>query len=131
VWEFLRDHPEKAEEIFNQNERYIFFRPMPEGNGPYGALGFPLTAGRSVALDHSVYPQGALGYLIAQQPVLNGSGRLLGKTALRRFVLNHDTGAAMKGSSRIDFFCGTGEKAGLAAGEMRDEGKIYFLLAKE
>jgi membrane-bound lytic murein transglycosylase A len=131
VWEFLREHPEKAEEVLNQNERYVFFRTMPKGNGPYGALGFPLTAGRSVALDPRVYPQGALGYLVARQPVLNESGRPMGKIALRRFILNQDTGAAMKGSSRIDLFCGTGEKAGLAAGEMRDEGKIYFLLAKE
>jgi membrane-bound lytic murein transglycosylase A len=131
VREFLLAHPEKAEETLNQNERYIFFRPMPEGNGPFGSLGFPLTAGRSIAVDHRVYPQGALAYLIAQQPVLNGGGKSVGKTSLRRFVLNHDTGAAMKGSGRIDLFCGTGEKAGLTAGEMREEGKIYFLLAKE
>jgi len=131
VREFLREHPEKAEEILNQNERYIFFRPMPEGDGPFGSLGFPLTAGRSIAADHSVYPQGALAYLIAQQPILNWSGKSVGKTSLRRFVLNQDTGAAMKGSGRVDFFCGTGEKAGLTAGEMREEGKIYFLLAKE
>jgi membrane-bound lytic murein transglycosylase A len=131
VREFLRDHPEKAEELLNQNERYVFFRPMPEGDGPFGSLGFPVTAGRSIAVDHSVYPQGALAYLIAQQPVLNGGGKSVGKTSLRRFVLNQDTGAAMKGSGRIDLFCGTGEKAGLTAGEMREEGKIYFLLAKE
>jgi membrane-bound lytic murein transglycosylase A len=131
VREFLREHPEKAEEILNQNERYIFFRPMPEEGGPYGSLGFPLTAGRSIAVDHSFYPQGAVAYLIAHQPVLNGGGKSVGKTSLRRFVLNQDTGAAMKGSGRIDFFCGTGEKAGLTAGEMREEGRIYFLLARE
>ncbi len=76
-------------------------------------------------------PQGALGYLIAQQPVLNGSGNFMGKTGLRRFVLSQDTGAAIKGSRRIDLFCGTGEKAGLTAGEMRDAGKVFFLLARD
>jgi membrane-bound lytic murein transglycosylase A len=114
----------------NQNERYIFFRAIESGEGPYGSLGVSLTAGRSIATDHSVYPQGALAYLIARQPVLNGDGKTIGKAPLRRFVLNQDTGAAMKGSCRVDFFWGTGEKAGMMAGELREEGKIYFLAEK-
>jgi membrane-bound lytic murein transglycosylase A len=130
VRDFIRDNPARTEEIFNQNERYIFFRAIESGEGPYGSLGVALTAGRSIATDHGVYPQGALAYLIASQPVLNGGGRTIAKASLRRFVLNQDTGAAMKGSCRVDFFWGTGEKAGLMAGELRDEGKIYFLLAK-
>ena len=130
VREFIRENPERAEEIFNQNERYIFFRAIESGEGPYGSLGVSLTAGRSIATDHSVYPQGALAYLIARQPVLNGGGKTIGKAPLRRFVLNQDTGAAMKGSCRVDFFWGSGENAGLMAGELRDEGKIYFLLEK-
>jgi len=130
VRDFIRENPEKAEEVFNQNERYIFFRSIENAEGPYGSLGVSLTAGRSIATDHNVYPAGALAYLIACQPVLNGGGKSIGKAPLRRFVLNQDTGAAMKGSCRVDFFWGTGEKAGLMAGELRDEGKIYFLLAK-
>jgi len=130
VREFIRENPERAEEIFNQNERYIFFRSIESKEGPYGSLGVSLTAGRSIATDHNIYPQGALAYLIARQPVLNGGGKTIDKAPLRRFVLNQDTGAAMKGSCRVDFFWGTGEKAGLMAGELRDEGKIYFLLAK-
>jgi len=131
VREFIRESPERAEEIFNQNERYIFFRSIESEEGPYGSLGVSLTAGRSIATDHSVYPQGALAYLIARRPVLNGGGKPLGKVPLRRFVLNQDTGAAMKGSCRVDFFWGTGEKAGMMAGELRDEGKIYFLTEKK
>lgn len=130
VREFIRENPEKAEEIFNQNERYIFFRFIESAEGPYGSLGVALTAGRSIATDHSVYPQGALAYLIARQPVLNGGGKTIGRAPLRRFVLNQDTGAAMKGSSRVDFFWGSGEKAGWMAGEQRDEGRIYFLAMK-
>jgi membrane-bound lytic murein transglycosylase A len=130
VREFLRENPEKAEEILNRNERYIFFRHLEGGEGPYGSLGVSLTPGRSVATDHAVYPQGALAYLITARPVLNGKGRTIGKAPLRRFVLNQDTGAAMKGSGRVDYFWGSGEKAGQPAGEQRDEGKIYFLAAK-
>ena len=130
VREFIKGNPERAEEIFNQNERYIFFRSIESGEGPYGSLGVSLTAGRSIATDHNVYPAGGLAYLISRQPVLNGMGKTIGKAPLRRFVLNQDTGAAMKGSSRVDFFWGSGEKAGLMAGELRDEGQIYFLTEK-
>jgi membrane-bound lytic murein transglycosylase A len=54
----------------------------------------------------------------------------MAKRPLRRFVLNQDTGAAIKGPGRVDFFCGSGEAAGKVAGAMREEGKIYFLQAK-
>ena len=127
VRQFLVENPEKAEEILNRNERYIFFRSIETGEGPYGSLGVSLTAGRSIATDHRLYPQGALAYLIARRPVLNGGGKTVTKSPLRRFVLNQDTGAAMKGCCRVDFFWGTGERAGLMAGELREEGKIYFL----
>lgn len=130
VEEFLRQNPGKMDEIFNINERYIFFRIIPEKEGPIGALGFPLTAGRSVATDLTIFPPGALAYLIAQQPVFDEAGRLKSKKTLRRFVLNQDTGAAMKGPERVDLFCGGGERAGMVAGAMREEGKVYFLHAK-
>lgn len=127
VKEFLRKNPERVAETFNANERYIFFRFVPGKEGPIGALGFPLTAGRSIATDPAIFPPGALAYLIAQQPVFDESGRLKGRKILRRFVLNQDTGAAMKGPERVDLFFGSGDQAGMAAGEMCEEGKIYFL----
>ena len=130
VQEFLRQHPERRDEIFSINERYIFFRFIPGKEGPIGSLGFPLTTGRSVATDPTVFPPGALAYLIARQPVFDEAGRLKARKTLRRFVLNQDTGAAMKGPERVDFFCGSGEAAGKIAGAMREEGKIYFLQAK-
>jgi membrane-bound lytic murein transglycosylase A len=130
VREFLLRHPERRDEIFNANERYIFFRFVPGKEGPIGALGFPLTAGRSVATDLAVFPPGALAYLIARQPVFDEGGRQIAKKDLRRFVLNQDTGAAMIGSERVDLFCGSGDQAGMVAGALREEGKIYFLQAK-
>jgi len=130
VREFLRQNPERRDEIFNANERYIFFRFIPGKEGPIGALGFPLTAGRSVATDPAVFPPGALAYLIASQPIFDEGGTRMARKPLRRFVLNQDTGAAMVGPGRVDFFCGSGESAGMMAGAMKEEGKIYFLLAK-
>ncbi len=127
---FLQQNPGQAEEIYNANERYIFFRPLPESEGPLGALGVPLTPGRSIATDLTIFPPGALAYLISRQPVFDEAGRMVGWKPLRRLVCNQDTGAAMKGPSRVDLFFGSGEKAGKAAGEMREEGRVYILLAK-
>ncbi len=122
------------EEVFNHNERYIFFRlisPAGEGqSGPLGALNVPLTAGRSIATDLALFPPGALAYLISRQPAFDENGKMVGRKKIRRFVLNQDTGAAMKGPARVDLFCGSGEKAGWVAGGMREEAEIYWLLAR-
>lgn len=130
IREFIQGNPGWAEEVFNYNERYIFFRFLPDSEGPSGALDVPLTPGRSIATDLTVFPPGALAYLVSRQPVQDESGRIVGWKPLRRFVLNQDTGAALKGPGRVDLFFGGGEKAGMAAGGMREEGKIFFLLAK-
>lgn len=130
IREFLQQNPNRAEEVYNANERYIFFRSLPESEGPLGALGVPLTSGRSIATDLTIFPPGALAYLSSRQPVFDEDGRMKGWKPLGRFVLNQDTGAAIKGPSRVDLFFGSGEKAGMAAGEMKEEGRIYFLQAK-
>ena len=123
-------NPGLAQGIFNYNERYIFFRFLPDSPGPIGALGVPLTPGRSIATDLKIFPAGALGFLVSRQPDLDEAGKIVGWKPLRRFVLNQDTGAAIQGPGRVDLFFGSGERAGTAAGEMREEGKVYFLLAK-
>ena len=130
IREFIQNNPGRAEEIFQYNERYVFFRLLHDSEGPQGALGVPLTPGRSIATDLTIFPPGALAYLVSRQPDLDESGRVLGWKPLRRFVLNQDTGAAIKGPGRVDLFFGSGQRAGTAAGEMREEGKIYFLLAR-
>ncbi len=130
IREFIQNNPRLAEEVFNYNERYIFFRILPECEGPLGALGAALTPGRSIATDLSIFPPGALAYLVSRQPDLDESGRIKGWKTLSRFVLNQDTGGAIKGPGRVDLFFGSGERAGTTAGQMREEGRIYFLLAK-
>lgn len=130
VREIIQSSPGWAEETLNYNERYIFFRFLTTSEGPSGALQVPLTPGRSIATDLTVFPPGALAYLVSRQPVQDESGRIVGWKPLRRFVLNQDTGSALKGPGRVDLFFGSGEKVGIAAGEMREEGKIYLLMAK-
>ena len=122
---FLIDHPEERQELMNYNERYVFFRTATEG--PLGALNLPLVAGRSIATDLDIYPRGALALIKTRKPVYDENGKITSWQSFSRFVLNHDTGAAIKGPGRVDIFCGTGEAAERTAGAMKENGELYFL----
>ena len=126
---FLLDNPEGRQELMNYNERYVFFRTAAEG--PLGALNLPLVAGRSIATDLDIYPRGALALVKTRKPVFDGKGRISSWQTFSRFVLNHDTGAAIKGPGRVDLFCGTGETAERMAGAMKESGELYFLIKKK
>jgi membrane-bound lytic murein transglycosylase A len=130
VKEYLRQNPSRAQEIFNVNGRYIFFRVVSGEEGPVGSLGFPLVAGRSLAMDLNLFPPGALAFMVCRQPILDTQNKLAGWKKVSRFVFVHDTGAAMKGFSRADLFFGSGEEAGRAAGMMKEEGDLFFLIAR-
>ena len=125
---FLLDHPEERQELMSYNERYVFFRTATEG--PLGALNLPLVAGRSIATDLDIYPRGALALIKTRKPVFDEQGRISSWQSFSRFVLNHDTGAAIKGPGRADLFCGTGEAAERTAGAMKESGELYFLVKK-
>ncbi len=114
---WLRANPEAGRALMRQNPRYIFFREIT-GNGPIGAMGIPLEPLRSLAVDPSVIPLGALVWVDTTDP----DGRLL-----RRLMVAQDTGSAIKGLARGDIFWGAGEVAFHAAGRMKNPGR-YFLL---
>jgi membrane-bound lytic murein transglycosylase A len=126
---FLRAHPERRDEVMFRNERYIFFREVADG--PIGRLGVKLTDGRSVAVDATLYPLGALAYIETESPVVDSSGKPIGRQPLRRLVLAQDSGAAITGPGRVDVFFGSGERAGLEAGAMSARGELYFLVPRE
>lgn len=127
--QYLRERPEERDEILAQNESYIFFRFLSEG--PLGSLEVPLTPGRSIATDSRIFPKGALALLVSHKPVFNVQGQLLKWEPFARFVLNQDTGSAIKGEGRVDLFFGAGELAGQSAGLMKSSGKLFFFLGKE
>ncbi|MGH7899796.1 MAG: MltA domain-containing protein, partial [Candidatus Binatia bacterium] len=124
----LRAHPERRDEILFQNERYVFFREVHDG--PVGKLGVKLTAGRSVAVDLSLYPPGALVYVESETPLVDVAGEPAGRRRLRRLLLAQDTGGAITGPGRLDLFFGTGDQAGLEAGYMSSRGEVFFLTPK-
>ena len=98
--------------------------------GPLGNIEVPLTAGRSIATDSRLFPKGGLVYIRAEKPVIDDSGTITAWVPFSRFALNQDTGGAIKGPGRVDLFWGSGETAGIAAGQMKNEGKLYFLVEK-
>jgi membrane-bound lytic murein transglycosylase A len=125
---YLAEHPDKRDRILAHNESYVFFRLL--STGPLGSLEVPVTAGRSIATDARLFPRGGLAFIYSERPVLDAAGGLLGWTPFLRFVLNQDTGGAIKGSQRVDLFFGAGRQAAAEAGYMNSRGKLYFLTLK-
>ena len=120
--EWLAAHPERQAEVFNTNPSVVFFREEKIGDaavGPRGALGVPLTAGRSLAIDPRLLPLGAPFFLSTTHPV---TGALL-----QRLMLAQDTGGAIRGALRADLFWGLGAEAGEAAGRARQDGALWLL----
>ena len=117
LWAWLKAHPDRAPAIMRQNASFIFFRRLPgRPGGPVGASGVPLTPGRSLAVDRSVWPYGTLVWLEGELPRPGG-----GRAPLRRLVVAQDTGAAIVGRARGDLFVGSGDAAGLEAALVRDQ----------
>jgi len=119
---WLLAHPERQQEVFNQNPSVVFFREEKLANpreGPKGAMGVPLTPGRSVAIDPTWLPLGAPLFLSTTHP--------LTAAPLQRMVVGQDTGGAIRGALRADLFWGWEAGAGDAAGRMRSQGSLWLL----
>jgi membrane-bound lytic murein transglycosylase A len=116
-------NPARLKEALNQNPSYVFFRELPAASGalegPVGALGIPLSAGYSVAVDRRFIPLGSPVWLATTYP--------LSEDKLERLVAAHDTGGAIRGVVRADFYWGGGPEAGNRAGRMRQQGKMWLL----
>ncbi len=120
---WARKNLDKLRALLNSNPSYVFFRTLPKGlPGPIGALGVPITAQRSVAVDSKFIPLGAPIFLSTTQPN--------SKKVLKRLMMAQDKGGAIKGGVRADFFWGAGDKAGAKAGSMKQSGKVWVLLPK-
>jgi len=125
---YLDSNPEEVNDILNYNPSYVFFKT--EGDGPLGYLDVKLTPGRSVALDRRIFPLAGLVYIDAVLPVVSGNGDITGWIKNNRFVMNQDTGGAIRGPGRADIFWGNGKYAETAAENMKHKGRLYFLILK-
>ena len=116
-------HPDQVRQMLDANPRVVFFHAAPlrgPQRGPTGALGVPLTALRSVAVDRRLLP---LGLPLWLSTTVDGR-------PLRRMVFAQDVGGAIRGPLRADLFFGTGEAAGDAAGRMQSPGGMWLLLPR-
>ena len=125
---WLADNPDEIQRVLEYNDSVVFFRPLD--GPPLGSLGLPVIPERSVAMDHKLFPSGALAFLETEIPAMGEDGATVSAGRLGRFVLNHDTGGAIRGADRADLFWGRGDLAAERAGLMKQPGRLVFLLPK-
>ncbi len=121
IRDWLQQNPELAAALLAENTRYIFHR-LTDADGPIGAMGVTLTAGRSLAVDNHYMPLGAMLWLDTTDP----DGQ-----PLQKIVFAQDIGSAIKGAVRGDYFWGHGEEALLEAGRMHQTGRDFILIPRE
>ncbi len=125
---WLATHPDRRDALLKENRSYIFFREVTEtapDDGPVGGAGLPLTAGRSLAVDPTHMPYGALVFVAAGFPDWQDGDR-----SFARLMVADDTGSAIKGTARGDIFTGSGKAAGEIAGEIRHAAEFTVLVPK-
>ncbi|MCD6186825.1 MAG: murein transglycosylase A [Desulfuromusa sp.] len=121
---WVEANPEAGKQLLAENPSYVFFRELgPEYKSPPGALGIPLTALRSLAVDPRTIPLGAPVFLATTFPGTD--------SPLQQLMVAQDTGGAIKGQVRADFFWGMGNDAGKIAGRMKQDGRLWVLLPKD
>ncbi|MDQ7990542.1 MAG: MltA domain-containing protein [Candidatus Dactylopiibacterium sp.] len=123
IQKWAQANPARLKELLDTNPSYVFFREeATQGEGPKGSLGVPLAAGRAIAVDLRTVPLGAPVFISFAMP----DGK-----PVRRLVMAQDTGGAIRGRVRADFFWGFGAEAGRLAGQMRQQGRMWVLWPKD
>ena len=115
---WFEDHPKEADRVLNVNESYVFFHETPKS--ATGSLGVPLVAERNLAVDRKYIPLGVPVFIQTKNPIT--------KEAIAQLMVAADTGGAIKGKIRADFFWGHGDKAERTAGRMKERGKLFILM---
>ncbi|MBF0383838.1 MAG: MltA domain-containing protein [Magnetococcales bacterium] len=131
IRKWLRENPSQRDRLLNANPSYIFFRKLK--GGPYGNISVSLTPDRSIATDYRIFPKGAPGMLTTTLPRFSEDNQSVVEwQESSRFIVNQDTGGAIRGPGRVDLFLGFGQKAELTAGIMKQGGsRLYFIAPKK
>lgn len=126
---FLQENPDKEEEVFGSCPSYVYFKESAEE--PVGLNNIPLTEGRSLAIDNTIYKtMGLLNFVKTQKAVGIDENGKVEKVRFSRFFISQDTGGAIRGNARCDLYFGYGPIAELTAYNMNDMGEQYFLIKK-
>jgi membrane-bound lytic murein transglycosylase A len=128
VIRYFRDNPQELNVYIPRWKRFVFMKETFKGE-PMGSINVPVTPDRSIATDKSMMPPGALALVYTELPYSN-NGRSIQQKLVSRYVLDQDTGSAITGPGRVDYFMGTGKIAGDRAGVTGGPGQLYYLLLK-
>jgi len=120
--QYFKRHPNQVERYTQRNPRFVFFR-ITEGT-PHGSLNEPVTPMRTIATDKSIFPRASLAFIATTLPEVGGTVPYQG------FVLDQDTGGAIRAPGRCDLYMGQGDEAGRLAGRTYQEGQLYYLFLK-
>ena len=128
---YFDQHPDELDYYLRQNDRYIFFEKVSY-SVPHGSIGVPVTSMRSIATDKSVFPPGGLAFAVIGARKDGDANRTQEEWNVEKsfFVLDQDTGSAIKTSARADVFFGIGDEAMYNAGNLNTYGKLYYLLKR-
>ena len=124
--DYFKRHPEQVADYINRNPRYVFFRT--DSGNPRGSLNEQVIPYRSIATDKSIYPRACIAFLKTKLP--RAVGGMIQKAPYTGFALDQDTGGAIRAPGRCDVYMGVGDKAGQMAGQVYEEGKLYYLFLK-
>ena len=128
ILDYFRKYPQDLNIYIPRDQSFVFFQET-HGQPAQGSIGVPVTPERSIATDKSLMPPGALALIRAPFPYINKSNKIENRL-VSRYVLDQDTGGAIKGAGRVDYFLGTGEAAGERAGVTVSNGQLFYLLLK-
>ncbi|BAY75059.1 MltA domain-containing protein [Nostoc linckia NIES-25] len=128
ILDYFQKHPQELNIYIPRDRSFVFFQEN-HGEPAQGSINVPLTAERSIATDKSLMPPGALALIRAAIPLVNSTGKME-ERIISRYVLDQDTGGAIKGAGRVDYFLGTGKIAGDRAGVTVSNGQLFYLLLK-
>ncbi|MBM0742661.1 MltA domain-containing protein [Phormidium sp. CLA17] len=127
--QYFQKNPAEMNIYLPRNQRFVFFKET-QGSPAMGSIGVPVLPERSIATDKTLFPPGALAIIQTQMPYPATGGKLA-QQQVTRYVLDQDTGSAIKGAGRVDVFVGTGVLAGDRAGLINSSGQLYYLLLKQ
>ncbi len=125
---WLEENPDRRQEVFNYNPSMVFFKE--EAKGPIGCYNVPVTSQRSIATQKRIFPACGVAFITTEKPSEITDGEVTAWKPFGRFVMNQDTGGAIKGPGRVDLFTGHGGEAEMTAGHMKQPGSLYFLVLK-
>ncbi|MFB2773342.1 murein transglycosylase A [Pelatocladus sp. BLCC-F211] len=128
ILDYFQKYPQELNVYIPRDPSFVFFQEN-HGAPATGSISVPLVAERSIATDKSLMPPGALALIRADFPFIETNGKIE-RRIVSRYVLDQDTGGAIKGAGRVDYFLGTGQQAGDRAGVTVSNGQLYYLLLK-